>query len=253
MKYYVKTCAKNTLKSKMDKKGIKGFIFDYGGTLDTGGRNWGKVLWHVYEDEKMNVAEEHFREAYVYAERVLGTQPIIQSRYTFYKTLKIKVQIELEYLKSKSFLECSDEQIGEYVKLITDNAYAQAKNQLAYSRGILQRIKNDYPLVLVSNFYGNIDVVLKEFNIDNLFEGVIESAVVGIRKPDPRIFSLGVDKLGLKAAEVVVVGDSFKKDIVPAKKIGCKTIWYKGEEWDTVNNDESFPDAVITDLQEILD
>ena len=27
----------------------KGYIFDYGGTLDTGGNHWGKVIWHAYQ------------------------------------------------------------------------------------------------------------------------------------------------------------------------------------------------------------
>ena len=49
----------------------KGYIFDYGGTLDTAGRHWGKVLWHAYSRHNIPVTEEQFREAYVHAERTL--------------------------------------------------------------------------------------------------------------------------------------------------------------------------------------
>ena len=66
--------------------------------------------------------------------------------------------------------------------------------------------------------------MLGEFGFDGLFQTVIESAVVGIRKPDPRIFLLGVEALGLKAEEVSVVGDSLEKDIIPAHKAGCRTV-----------------------------
>ena len=45
---------------------IKGFIFDYGGTLDTRGNHWGKVLWHGYERTGVPVGEQDFRDAYVY-------------------------------------------------------------------------------------------------------------------------------------------------------------------------------------------
>ena len=107
-------------------------------------------------------------------------------------------------------------------------------------------------MVLVSNFYGNIHEVLHEFRLDEFFEEVIESAVVGIRKPDCRIFELGVKALGLKPEEVTVVGDSFYKDIEPAIKAGCKTIWFKGEGWTSQTYDESVPDQVITDLSQIL-
>jgi putative hydrolase of the HAD superfamily len=106
-------------------------------------------------------------------------------------------------------------------------------------------------MVLVSNFYGNIATVLKEFQLDGIFQSVIESAVVGVRKPDPRIFTLGVEALGLHPEEVMVVGDSIDKDIIPARKAGCQTIWFKGEGWTDDPVDESIPDRIITSLDEI--
>ena len=60
---------------------------------------------------------------------------------------------------------------------------------------------------------------------------MVESAVVGVRKPDPRIFSIGVERLGMEPAEVAVVGDSYAKDIAPAKAVGCRTVWMRGEGW----------------------
>ena len=66
---------------------VKGYIFDYGGTLDTGGQHWGKVIWHAYERLQVPVSEADFRDAYVHAERTLGKNPIIQPDFTFYKTL----------------------------------------------------------------------------------------------------------------------------------------------------------------------
>ena len=82
----------------------KGYIFDYGGTLDTAGCHWGKMLWHAYERQSIPVTEEQFREAYVFAERTLGKNPIIQTDYTFRKTLEVKLRIEFEYLQAKGYL-----------------------------------------------------------------------------------------------------------------------------------------------------
>ena len=65
---------------------------------------------------------------------------------------------------------------------------------------VLKELSEKYPLVLVSNFYGNVETVLKDFGIDTYFKEIIESAVVGVSKPDPKIFSLGVEALGLPAA-----------------------------------------------------
>ena len=60
----------------------RGLIFDYGGTLDTKGCHWGKVLWHAYEQSHVPVGEEAFRNAYVHGERTLATNRIITPHIT---------------------------------------------------------------------------------------------------------------------------------------------------------------------------
>lgn len=220
---------------------IKGFIFDYGGTLDTGGCHWGKMLWHAYQRQQVPVTEEQFREAYVFAERKLGKNPIIKSDFTFRKTLETKVGIEMEQLG-----------VDGYEKAVVDDLYEKTVAQTTHSREVLLQLKRDFPLVLVSNFYGNIAVVLQEFGLDGIFQTIVESAVVGIRKPDPRIFTLGVEALALQPAEVTVVGDSIDKDIVPARNAGCRTVWFKGEGWTDDPVDETIPDEIITDLKQLI-
>ena len=108
-------------------------------------------------------------------------------------------------------------------------------------------------MVLVSNFYGNINQVLKDAGIDGYFKKVIESAVVGVRKPNPAIFALGVCALDLPASQVLVVGDTYGKDIMPAHKLGCHTLWIKGLRWEEKQVDESIPDGIIRKLSEMED
>lgn len=220
---------------------IKGYIFDYGGTLDTGGHHWGKVIWHAYERQQVPVSEAQFREAYVHGERTLGKNPIIQPAFTFRQTLEKKLQLQLEFLHQE-----------DYLSPLLDDLYSRTQAETRKSREVLLRLKEQYPMVLVSNFYGNIQTVLGEFGLDGVFSQIIESAVVGVRKPDPRIFSLGVEALGLKPDEVVVVGDSIDKDIVPARQAGCHTVWFRGEGWTDDPVDESLPDRIITDLRDLL-
>ncbi len=230
-------------------KTTEGYIFDYGGTLDTGECHWGRRIWHAYERAGAPVDEELFREAYVYAERELARNPIIQPDYTFHKTLAVKLRIEMEYI--------SDRQPGfdamRWQEAVLDILYGQTKEETAKSKAVLVKLKERYPMVLVSNFYGNISTVLGEFGLDGLFDSIVESAVVGVRKPDHRIFTLGVEALGMEPGKVTVVGDSYDKDIVPAKRAGCHTVWMRGEGWtDTTESDTSAADAVITELKEIL-
>ena len=232
---------------------IKGYIFDYGGTLDTAGCHWGKLLWRAYQKHQVPVTEEQFRDAYVYAERTLGRNPIIQPHYNFHTTLSVKLRLEMEYLCQNGFWGADEAKFNEKHEAVLNELYAQVKETTRHSREVLEQLHQTYPMVLVSNFYGNIHEVLVEFGLDHLFQDVVESAVVGIRKPDHRIFALGVEKLGLKPEEVMVVGDSFYKDIEPAIKAGCKAAWFKGEGWTDATYDESIPDKVITDLAQLIE
>ena len=222
----------------------EGWLFDYGGTLDTGGQHWGKVLWHAYERHKMPVTEQQFREAYVQAERTLGKNPVIQPDYTFRRTLEIKVRMQLEFLEMLNDVN---------LRSLVDDVYAMAAKQTSRSREILLQLKSRSPLVLVSNFYGNLSTVLREFGLDGIFDAVVESAVVGVRKPDPRIFLLGVEALGLKPEEVVAVGDSLEKDVIPARQVGCHTVWLQGEGWTPYDSSAQEADRVMRSLDELLD
>ena len=227
---------------------IKGYIFDYGGTLDTGGHHWGKVIWHAYERQQVPVSETLFREAYVYGERTLGKTPIIQPDFTFRQTLEKKLQLQLEYIEDKK----EEFKSENYLQLVLADLYQHTCEETARSIEVLLKLKECYPMVLVSNFYGNIQTVLREFGLDGIFSKIIESAVVGIRKPDPRIFTLGVEALGLKSEEVIVVGDSIDKDIIPARDAGCHTVWFKGEGWTDDPVDETIPDHIIIDLSQLI-
>ena len=135
---------------------------------------------------------------------------------------------------------------------LTGSLYQQVSQTIARSREVLVSLRQSFPLALVSNFYGNMPVVLREFRLDDLFSAVIESAVVGVRKPDERIFQLGVKALRLKPEEVTVVGDSYEKDILPARRLGCQTVWLKGEGWTDKQYDETLPDKIIGSLDELL-
>ena len=220
---------------------IRAYLFDYGGTLDTGGCHWGKVLWYAWQEVGVPVDEERFREAYVYAERAMARECIILNDFTFRQTMEVKLRLELG-------------RVGQldYLPMLLDIVYEQTRQHTAHSREVLQQLAERCPLALVSNFYGNIHTVLREFGFDGLFQQVIESAVVGVRKPDPRIFLMGVEALQMCPDEVIVVGDSIAKDIVPAHQVGCQAIWLRGEQWDDTIVDETLPDRIIKDLSELL-
>ena len=274
----------------MKKLDIKGIIFDYGGTLDTRGDHWSEVLWQGYEhfgigvaaDEEVepgvSIHKQAFRDAYVYGERALAVNPIVTPDFHFEDILREKLILELNFLAGKELLETGKDDAEKQAKLGNDSDasseslllslsdseihqiavdmahYINAKtlDLLQENKQVLEHLKEaGYPMVLASNFYGNINQVLKDAEIDGYFKDVIESAVVGVRKPNPAIFALGVCALDLPASQVLVVGDTYGKDIIPAHKLGCHTLWIKGLQWEEKQVDESIPDGIIRKLSEM--
>jgi putative hydrolase of the HAD superfamily len=228
---------------------VKGIIFDYGGTIDTNGKHWAEVLWETYVANGVPVTKEDFREAYIYGERYLATHPVIQPDDTFQMVLLAKTDLQIRRLIEQKKLT-DNPNSSQFSLAISNQCYNFVRSTLKNAETVLKTLALKYPLVLVSNFYGNMKTVLKDFGLDLYFKEIIESSTVGIRKPDRAIFDLGVRALNLKPEEVVVVGDSYKKDIVPAKTIGCQTIWLKGPGWEDEDSGER-ADIIINDFKEL--
>lgn len=237
----------------MTKLKIKGIIFDYGGTIDTNSRHWAEVIWEKYEEVGVKVNKSEFREAYVHGERTLARFPHIKPEHNFKDVLYIKLKIQIDYLIEKGLLDKVEAIENKYSERIAESCYSYVLAVLSRTRPVVKSLSEKYKLVLVSNFYGNIETILKDFGLIDCFCDIVESAVVGVRKPDPAIYQLGVEAMGFPAEEVLVIGDSFSKDVIPANHVGCKVAWLKGEGWGDEIIDEKLPDVIITDLPQILE
>ncbi len=64
---------------------------------------------------------------------------------------------------------------------------------------------------------------LKALGVDDIVTLMVTSEEVGVEKPDPRIFSCALNKLGLAPFAVIMIGDSLEKDIQGATLIGMDT------------------------------
>lgn len=230
---------------------IKGIIFDYGGTIDTNGIHWGEVIAEQYRAAGIEIGRELYRNAYVHGERSLAKAPVIAPEDTFHTLLRKKIAIQFEYLRQQTH---SQEFTAKLADVVADGCYYKVKETLTTSRAIVKQLSEQYPMVLVTNFYGNIPVVLEEFGLAGYFKNIIESSVVGIRKPDPALFALGVEALQLPAEEIVVIGDSYRKDIHPASTLGCRTIWIKNVCWEEEPIvDGHAPTAITNSIEQVPD
>lgn len=229
---------------------IEGILIDFGGTIDSDGIHWFNAFREAYsivsDGLGMSVIpDEPLREAYVHTERTLGRNHIITPECTLRQTLQIKLFLQAEFLKSKDIIIPNAVQDS-----ILDYCYNKVADHIsAVSKPVLQKLSDRMPMVLVTNFYGNMHTVLEEFGLSRLFDDVVESSVVGVRKPNPEIFRMGAERLGLEPQQTVMIGDSPDKDIIPAHTAGCQTVWLCGKSWSGTG---CTPDRTIASLSELV-
>ena len=225
---------------KPSVSGMKAILFDFGGTIDTDGVHWSEKFWEYYEKYDLPVAKKDLERAFMSVEQQLAVKDC--SNLTFLEVLHEQL--------SKQFVILGIQENDELLQSLKIACYQDVVRTIDSAKIILEMLSKRYKLGVVSNFYGNLEIVCREFGLDEYMGAMIDSVSVGVRKPDPRIFSLALRKLGVGSQETFVVGDSYDRDIVPAKHLGCTTVWLKGKSW-TTPTDTSAADFAVQHFQEI--
>jgi len=104
--------------------------------------------------------------------------------------------------------------------------------------GIISDIDNDFQ-----------DFQFKVFGISKIFDSITTSEEVQIYKPKEKIFQVALNKAGCQGKESIIIGDSYKKDIVGGKNMGMTTIWINKFQPDNVDTEKA--DFTVTHLKEI--
>jgi len=90
---------------------------------------------------------------------------------------------------------------------------------------------------LLSNSWGN---EYPREGWDEMFDAIVISGEVGMRKPDPEIYALTVERIGLPARECVFV-DDLPGNLKPARALGMATVVHRGDA-----------DATLAEVGDIL-
>ena len=128
--------------------------------------------------------------------------------------------------------------------------FYEARQEVAFFHDVLPvlgTLKGLYRLGALSN--GNADVQL--VGLAHIFEFHISAIHVGAAKPDPAMFRLACERLGVEAQQVAHVGDDPDTDVWGAAQAGMKTVWVNRDNKPWVDTRVT-PDAVITDLYALM-
>ena len=118
-----------------------------------------------------------------------------------------------------------------------------------------EQLSKKYKIGVIANQALGTVERLQQHGILQFIDLEIASAEEGVAKPDLRIYQIALERSGCKLENAVMIGGRIDNDIVPAKRMGMKTIWIKqgfGGLWNICKEDEA-PDNTVNDLVELLE
>jgi len=184
---------------------IKAIVFDIGGVLEITPNLGVDEKWEQKFNLKSGELNERLRE--VWRGGTLGTITINQ----------VHTQIS-------EIMGWSEAHVNEYMDDVWREYLGTLNVELAdYFRSLRPR----YQTAIISNsFVGAREKEVEHYQFDTICDFIIYSHEVGLRKPDPRIFELACERLGLRHEEIIFVDDHHEV-YASAEAMGIHCIEFK--------------------------
>jgi putative hydrolase of the HAD superfamily len=90
---------------------------------------------------------------------------------------------------------------------------------------LLDRLKTEgYRLGVISNSNGSVRSILEETGLASRLDFILDSAVVGVEKPDPRIFRMALEEVKVSPKEAAYIGDLYSVDVLGSRRVGMTAV-----------------------------
>jgi FMN phosphatase YigB (HAD superfamily) len=198
---------------------LQGILFDLGGTLDGDGEHWLNRFYLLYREALPGVSWDALKAAFYRAEANCQQESRVAG-------LGLDGLVAFHVSQQLAALGIIDPQ-GE--TRLAQKFLDSCRQKLTRNAGILSGLAGRFRLGVVTNGYGNAEIILNEAGMRPHLAAVVDSQTVGLRKPDPAIFALALDCLGVAPEAAALVGDSYQQDICPAKEAGLTTVWLRND------------------------
>jgi putative hydrolase of the HAD superfamily len=239
---------------------IQGVIFDLGSTLIRFTGDWPQVFAH-----SLDVLVEGLNHQGISFDRAQFKQNF-QAALSEYHQQRDQDLVEhtTEVVLMETLTNLTGKKPDEStIKRALEGMYRVSQNHwqtLPATHPVLEALQDrGLKLGLISNASDEADVqrLIDKADIRKYLNPILISAGFGLRKPHPDIFRAVLQKWGLPAEEVVMVGDLLEADILGAENVGMHHIWMTEviDENDVQPPYPADPDAIarqLADVPEIL-
>jgi putative hydrolase of the HAD superfamily len=198
---------------------LRAILFDMGGTLDGDGLSWLDRFVVLYKNLGADFPREVIRDAFDEAERHSALDENIASS-------NLAQMIEFHVTWQLARLGLKDRKLEQ--NLVAGFIEPVRKAAVENAQLLATLVKRGFILGVVSNGCGNVEKLCADLGYTPYLSVIVDSRRVGLYKPDPAIFLHAAGKIGGDPGTIMMVGDSFDRDVLPAKKAGMKAAWLEG-------------------------
>lgn len=200
---------------------IQHIFFDLDHTLWDFDKNSALAFEVIFKEQQLEINLEKFLAAYT---------PINENYWKLYRDNMISKE-DLRTGRLKDCFESLKFEISPVIVELLSTEYIkflpEFNNLLVHTHDTLNYLHTKYKLHIITNGFEEVQhIKLKNSKIATFFKTVTTSEEAGVKKPHPQIFQLALEKSGAKAAQSIMIGDSYEADIVGAQKMGMHSIFF---------------------------
>ena len=221
----------------------RALLFDFGGTLDADGLRWSVRFHAAYVAGAGRVGADEFEPIFRASDQALAAWPGIEGL-GFRAMLDAQTAVLSRLLIDGDAIDWTT---------VASRVHDDAARMSDRNRPMLQALRREFRLGVVSNFTGNLVHCLAELDLLDTFDHVTDSTVLGVAKPNPTAFLATLDELAVGPSHAWIIGDNFEADIRPARPLGMRSCWLTPPER-VAPVDGAFDARIarLTDLPEVL-
>ncbi|MDO6597847.1 YjjG family noncanonical pyrimidine nucleotidase [Oceanihabitans sp. 2_MG-2023] len=204
----------------MHKK-ITDIFFDLDHTLWDFDKNSGLTFYKIFKINKVDVNVSHFLKLYepinlnywkLYRDEKIDKESLRFARLNdTFQALNISVNQELIHQLSKDYI-----------------THLSSFNHLFEGTiDLLEYLKPKYNLHIITNGFHEVQQLkLEKAKIDSYFKTVTNSEMVGVKKPNPKIFKHALQLANTTKQQSIMIGDNYEADILGALHYGIDAICF---------------------------
>ena len=207
---------------------IKHIFFDLDHTLWDFDKNSRLTFEKIFKLNKIDLDLSEFLEVY---------EPINLRYWKMYREERVS-KADLRYGRLKDALDSINVSVGD--EMINHLSVAYIDHLTTFNHlfdgtfEILEYLQLKYHLHIITNgFQEAQERKMINSNIRSYFKTVTNSEMVGVKKPNPKIFNFALNQANAKSNESIMIGDSLEADIEGAKHVGMSAILFTQKSLDT--------------------